>query len=65
MCCLTLANCCIFISMYCMCEQVRQRCPDSRGDRYMLFSAEDPPNHIKVRENLFHVVLVMAGHQNL
>ncbi|KAF2356407.1 von Willebrand factor type A [Trinorchestia longiramus] len=34
--------------------ELRQRCPDSRGDRYMLFTAEDPPNHIKAgwKENL-------------
>ncbi|XP_018009540.1 integrator complex subunit 6 [Hyalella azteca] len=34
--------------------KLRQRCPDSRGDRYMLFTAEDPPNHIKAgwKENL-------------
>lgn len=29
--------------------QLRQRSPESRGDRYMLFTFEDPPLHIKVR----------------
>lgn len=34
--------------------KVRQRCPESRGDRYMLLTFEDPPNNIKAgwKENL-------------
>lgn len=28
--------------------KVRQRSPESRGDRYMLLTFEDPPNNIKV-----------------
>lgn len=34
--------------------KVRQRIPESRGDRYMLLTFEDPPNHIKAgwKENL-------------
>ncbi|KAK7082057.1 Integrator complex subunit 6 [Halocaridina rubra] len=34
--------------------KLRQRSPESRGDRYMLFTFEDPPSHIKAgwKENL-------------
>jgi len=33
--------------------QVRQRSPESRADRYMLMTFEDPPNNIKVRKPPF------------